>query len=85
MAMRYALDERSLYDKDNPQELANKIDYWIEHQTELANMRNKYAKVADRYRIAEEATLYEKMFAESIKDKLKSSYLDSVHQSTDKD
>ena len=85
MAMRYALDERSLYDKDNPQELANKIDYWIEHQTELSNMRNKYAKVADRYRIAEEATLYEKMFAESIKDKLKSSYLDSVHQSTDKD
>ena len=80
MAMRYALDERSLYDKDNSQELADKIDYWIEHQTELNNMRNKYAKVADKYRISDEATLYEKMFAESIKDHLKSSYLESVHQ-----
>ena len=60
------------------------IDYWIEHQTELSNMRNKYSKVADRYRITEEANLYEKMFAESIKDKLKSSYLESVHQSKDK-
>ena len=70
MAMRYALDERSLYEKDNSQELANKIDYWIEHWSELDNMRNKYAKVADKYRISDEATLYEKMFAESIKDKL---------------
>ena len=43
-------------------------------------MRNKYAKVADKYRISDEATLYEKMFAESIKDHLKSSYLESVHQ-----
>ena len=83
MAMRYALDERSLYDKDNPQELANKIDYWIEHQTELSNMRNQYAKLADKYRIADEATLYEKMFAESIKDQLKSSYMESVHQTKD--
>ena len=29
---QFALDERSLFEAGNPKDLADKIDYWIEHE-----------------------------------------------------
>ena len=38
----YALDMRSLYRTGSAEDLAEKIDYWIEHLTELDDMRSMY-------------------------------------------
>ena len=73
-----AIDERSLYSEDDEQDLANKIDYWIEHQTELGKMRDQYAKKADKYRLKESIELVEKLFAEAIQDHLKRDYIESI-------
>lgn len=38
----YALDEKSLFQYDSPQDLANKIDYWFEHREEKEEYSKKY-------------------------------------------
>lgn len=38
----FAIDDRNLFKYNSPQDLANKIDYWIEHPKEKEEMREKY-------------------------------------------
>ena len=42
----YALDEKSLFTPGKPQELAAKIDWWIDHPEERAAYSEKYARMA---------------------------------------
>lgn len=42
----YAIDERSLFRCNDPQDLANKIDWWIEHTDERAKYSEKYLQMA---------------------------------------
>lgn len=63
---QFALDQRSLFLHGDSQDLANKIDYWIEHQTELKEMRTEYSNLADKYRIENTVKEIEKMFEEEI-------------------
>ena len=46
----FELDDRFIYDIKEKGSLAEKIDYWIEHQTELRKYRLEFAKAMDRYR-----------------------------------
>ena len=39
---KYALDERNLFENRDPQDLADKIDYFIEHPEEIAAYRERY-------------------------------------------
>ena len=49
-ATRYfALDSRSLFEAGNPQDLAEKIDWWIEHEEERKRMEHLYAEEALKY------------------------------------
>ena len=42
----YALDDNNIYKADDSDDLAGKIDYWIEHPRELEASREKYMQMA---------------------------------------
>ena len=48
---QFALDERSLFRHGDPADLAAKIDWWIEHPAERAEMSPRYAEQGERYRV----------------------------------
>jgi glycosyltransferase involved in cell wall biosynthesis len=50
-APQFALDQRSLFEKGNSEDLANKIDYWYSHPKELKDMSKKYLKESKKYDI----------------------------------
>ena len=45
----FALDERSLFEVNNPESLRDKIDYWFDHPNELKEMKDKYANTSSRF------------------------------------
>ncbi|MDC7124412.1 MAG: glycosyltransferase [Spirochaetales bacterium] len=49
-APQFALDERFLFEKDNADQLAEKIDYWYEHRKELPEIKKKVLAEAENYR-----------------------------------
>ena len=64
----FALDRRSLFLTGDPQNLADKIDYWIEHPEERRKMELQYSEQGKRYKIAHCAALMEQMFMEAIEE-----------------
>lgn len=67
---QFALDDRSLFNPGDTIDLANKIDYWIEHQEEKKKMEEKYANmVNEKYRISSSIKQIEEMFNEEIQSK----------------
>lgn len=65
---QFALDERSLFEAGNSDDLAKKIDYWIEHEKERKEMEFEYAKNAENYRIEKSMKKIEGMFEDAIRD-----------------
>ena len=65
-ARQFALDERSLFKNKDAADLAEKIDYWIEHPDERAQMREKYLHEADDYRISKSIDRIEEVYARVI-------------------
>ncbi|MEG1436004.1 MAG: glycosyltransferase [Oscillospiraceae bacterium] len=65
---QFALDERSLFESGNPDELAKRIDYWIEHEEERKKMEYKYSESAEKYKLEECVKKAEEMFALAIED-----------------
>lgn len=65
---QFALDERSLFEAGNSDDLAKKIDYWIENATERKNMEMKYAQHAENYRIDKSMKKIEGMFEDAIRE-----------------
>lgn len=45
----FALTEKNLFKHDSPQDLADKIDYWIEHPEEKAKASTQYLNYAERF------------------------------------
>ncbi len=45
----FALDEKNLFKWNSPQDLADKIDYWIEHPEEKKAYSEKYLNYADNF------------------------------------
>jgi len=66
--VQFALDDRSLFEVDNPDDLAKKIDYWIEHPEVKAVMSTKYAMQGNTYRVSESVKQAEIMFHDAIND-----------------
>lgn len=62
----FALDERSIFHAGDPQSLADKIDYWIEHPQERIEMKAKYAAYAEQYRIEKCVDQMEEMFRDAV-------------------
>lgn len=65
---QFALDDRSLFKAGNAQDLADKIDYWIEHPDELKEMGDKYVEHGKKYSIDYSIAKAEEMFKEAIAD-----------------
>lgn len=45
----FALDEKCLYKSKSPKDLADKIDYWIEHPEEKQNLKAKYIEYSKQF------------------------------------
>lgn len=65
---QFALDDRSLFEAGNSDDLAKKIDYWIEHNDERKEMEYKYAEHAENYRIEKSMKKIEGMFEDAIRE-----------------
>lgn len=65
---QFALDERSLFQAGSPEDLARKIDYWLDNPEEKARMEKVYAESAKNYDIEHSVALFEEMLLEAIED-----------------
>ena len=65
---QFALDERSLFQAGSPEDLARKIDYWLDNLEEKARMEKVYAESAKHYDIEHSVALFEEMLLEAIED-----------------
>lgn len=65
---QYALDERSLFKAGSADSLAEKIDYWIEHPQQRAQMAPQYAALGDTLRVSACVQKAEAMYQQAIAD-----------------
>jgi len=67
-ASQFALDERFLFQSDNADDLAKKIDYWYEHRDELRSreMKESVLAEADYYRFDRSVNEYEAFINEIV-------------------
>lgn len=65
---QFALDKRSLFAPGDSDDLANTIDYWLDHPEERKRMEPQYAEAGKQYSIEHSIELAEDMFREAIED-----------------
>lgn len=63
---QFALDDRSLFEVGNAEDLKNHIEYWIEHPEERKVMEIKYAQEAKKYRLTEVIRDFESMLKDAM-------------------
>ena len=63
---QFALDDRSLFRPGDSDDLASKIDWWIENEDERRRMEYEYANEADSYRLDDCVRKMERMFQDAI-------------------
>ncbi|MCI5601718.1 MAG: glycosyltransferase [Hallerella porci] len=60
--VHFALDERSLFKPGDADDLAQKIDYWIEHPEEKALMSKRFIDQGNQYRVKESVKKIEEVY-----------------------
>lgn len=65
---QFALDERSLFKAGDPDDLAAKIDWWIEHPKERSEMEHAYSELGKQYALDACVDRFEEMLAQEIAD-----------------
>ncbi len=63
---QFALDERSRFPVFDAKELAERIDWWIEHPQERSEMSRRYAESAMKYDIVESTQKVIQMYKEAL-------------------
>lgn len=63
---QFAQDERSLFTAGDSSNLAEKIDYWIEHEEERLRMEKVYSEYGKQFNIDNCVNRIEEMFEEAI-------------------
>ncbi len=66
---QFALDERSLFKNRSSKDLAGKIDYWVENESEKARMSLKYIQSARQYTVKKAVDKIEVLYDNVIKQK----------------
>ena len=66
--VQFAMDEDSLFEHGNSENLAKKIDYFLDNPNILEKKRKEYAEFANRFRIENSVKLMEEMFKEEIEE-----------------
>ena len=65
---QFAIDDKSLFKNGDSDDLAAKIDYWIEHEEEKKQYSEKYVEYAQNYNIKACVVEFEKMLQSAIDD-----------------
>jgi len=65
---QFALGDNNLFEAGNIDQLAKKIDWWIEHPKEREEMGRKYSEYAERYSVRESVKQLQNMFDEEIEE-----------------
>lgn len=65
---QFALVKESLFEAGNSDDLANKINFWIEHEDYRKEMEIKYSKHAEKYRLKNSIVKIEEMFNDAIRE-----------------
>lgn len=65
-ARQFALDSRSLFTPGDAEDLARKIDYWLDNPQEVADMELRYAREGRKYGIENSVRKAEEMFRAAI-------------------
>ena len=65
---QFALDERSRFAAGDCDDLARKIDYWIEHDEEREEMGRKYGEYGRQFQIDACVSQIEDMFRQAIRE-----------------
>ena len=65
---QFALDERSLFEVGNSKELAEKIDWWLEHPQEREQMEFRYAELGKKYALEDCVRQAEAMFEQAVRE-----------------
>ena len=63
---QFALDERSLFKSGSSDDLARKIDYWLDNEKERREMEIKYAEYGRQFRIEPCVKRFEDMLREAV-------------------
>lgn len=66
---QFALDERSLFKAGDSRSLAEKIDYWIEHEDERRKMEYAYSNQAKKYALEACVSAAETMFETALRER----------------
>ena len=66
--VQFAMDEDSLFEHGNSDDLARKIDYFLDNPKVLEEKRKAYSEFANKFRIENSVKLMEEMFREEIED-----------------
>ena len=65
---QFALVEESLFEHGNSDDLARKIDFWLENEDYRKEMEQKYAQSAEKYRLKNSIQKIEEMFEDAIRE-----------------
>ena len=65
---QFALDERSLFRAGDSDDLAAKIDYWIEHEHERKIMEHRYSELGKKYALENCVRQAEEMFQQEMEE-----------------
>ena len=66
--VQFAMDEDSLFEHGNSDDLARKVDYFLDNPKILEEKRKAYSEFANKFRIENSVKLMEEMFREEIED-----------------
>lgn len=62
---QFALSDKSIYQQRDPKDLANKIDYWFDHDEDRLKEAKKYIGIGEKYNIDYSITQLRKMFLDA--------------------
>jgi len=65
-APQFALDDRFLFEMDNSDDLAEKIDYWYENREEITRLKKDTIEMAESYRFNKAIDSMEKLYSDFI-------------------
>lgn len=65
---QYALDDRSLFRAGDPENLREKIEYWIEHPEEKAQQSKRYVQLGKTLEVSQCVSRAEEMYRAAIRD-----------------
>ena len=63
---QFAMDKRSLFKNGSSDDLAQKIDYWLDHEKERREMEITYAEYGKQFRIEPCVKKFEEMLREAV-------------------